>query len=102
MESSLCRNCSSMLSSQTKVGSFCMVTLPGLCLAGWFDFHPIVLTQWHSPTGMDECPGMGDHLLGCTDVLETRCSNQLHHWTHEIVSRVRPANETQEETQERG
>lgn len=35
---------------------------------------------------------MGDHLLGCIDALETRCSNQFHHWTHELVSRASSAN----------
>lgn len=96
MEISPHRNGSSMLKSR----SVCTVTLPGLCLAGWFGFPSPLAMEEHSPdmeSGLVQSHRHGwmpRHMLRCIDVLETRCSNQLHQWTHERVSRARPANVT--------
>lgn len=96
METSVCRNCSSVLSSQPKglsalPSSLASASLGGLISLLHWPGRSIVLTlsqAWHSPTGTDRCPGMGGHLLRCIDALETRCSN----WTHGIVTRARLAN----------
>jgi len=75
-------------------------TLPGLCLAAWLGFPCPLAREENGPdteSGLAEshCHGWMPSLLGCISVLETRCSNQLHHWTHEIMSRARPANVTE-------